>query len=132
MVARQAAYELPPRLSMPWLHPSVAPVLEEYASKSTVFVDPVVVSILLVLLLGRLGRARRPFAAAVKQISKEEDRVGVQFGLDAGVRAAHVLVGVLHGQRVERPRTARVRMRVDELGVGYEDETVRVCPFLLL
>jgi hypothetical protein len=107
-------------------------VLEEDAPKTAVLVHPIAVSILLVLLLGRLGRARGPLAAAVKQIAKEEDGVRIQLGLDPRIRAAHVLIGVLHGEGVERPWPARICVRVDELRVGDEDESVRVGSFLLL
>lgn len=131
VVTRQAAYELPPRLPRTRLHPPIAPMLEEDASKPAVLVHPVTISILLVLLLRRLGCACRPLAPAIKQVAEEEDRVGIQLGLYAGVGAAHVLVGVLHGERVERPWAARVRVRVDELRVGDEDESVRIGSFLL-
>lgn len=132
VIARQAAYELPP--SLPWarLQSAVPPVVEEDAPKATVLVHPVAVSILLVLLLGRLGRARRPLAAAVKQVAEEKHRVGVELRLDARVGAPHVLVRVLHRERVEGPWPAGIRVRVDELRVGDEDESVGVGTFFLI
>ena len=131
VIAWQAAYELPPWLSGPWLQASVPPVLKEYVAEATVFAHPVVVAIALVLLLRRLRRARRPLAAAVEQVAQEEHGIGVEFGLYSRVGATHVLVGVLHGERVERPWSAGICVRVDELGVGDEDESMGICSLFL-
>ncbi len=70
---------------------------------------------------------RLPLPAAVKQIAEEEDAVRVELPLQLVVGAAEVVVGDEHRQRVERPRAAGVRVRVDELRVGDEGDAVRLC-----
>ena len=127
MVSRQAAYDLPSWLPRSWVQPGIAPMLEEYIPKTPVFVHPKVVAISTVLRVWRLGRARRPFAPAVKQVAQEEYSIGIQNGLQARVCTAQIEVGVLVCERVDGPRAARVSVRIDELRVGDEDESVGVC-----
>jgi hypothetical protein len=131
VVSRQTAYEFPTRLPRSRRQPAVCPVAKEYVPEAPVLVQPKVVAVFAVLLLRRLGRARRPLAPAIKQVAQEEDGVRVQNSLQARIGAAQVQIGVLVCERIERPRAAGVRVRVYELRVGDEDESVGVCASFL-
>ena len=99
---------------------------KEYAPKTTIFIHPEIVAIAGPLLVRVLMRDRRPLPPAIEKIAEKEDRVRVQNFLYARERPSEVLVDVKNGKVVQRPRAAGVRMRVYELRIGDEDESVGV------
>lgn len=72
---------------------------------------------------------RLPLAPAVEEVAEEEDAVGPQLALQGAVAAAQVVVGDGDGERVQWPGAARVRVRIDDLRIGDEDEVVWFCAF---
>jgi hypothetical protein len=127
VVSRQTAYDLPSWLSWSRVQPCIPPVAKEYLSKTPVLIQPEVVAISTVLLFWRLGSPRRPFAPTVEQVAQEEYGIRIQNGLQTGVCAAQVQIGILVCKRIDRPWSARVCMRVYKLRICNEDESVGVC-----
>lgn len=101
-------------------------MIKEYASEAIVFSQPETIPVLPVLLLGALRCSCRPLPPSVEEITQENDTVGVQNFLHARIRAAHVIIGEFYGEWVEGPWSAGVGMRVYELGVCDEHESMRI------
>lgn len=142
VVSRQARNELPPTLPRSRSFVALFPVVKEYVGEALVLLHPELLAVFVVpgldpgllvfvtrvppFRVNELALAGLPFAAAVEEIAEEEDAVRVQVALEGFVAMAEVVVGDGDGQRINRPGAARVRVRIDELGVGDEDEVVRL------
>ena len=106
-------------------------MFKEDVAKTMVLIKPELVAISSVLLLRALGRARRPFASAIEEIAEESNAVGVKDLLYMRKGSAQILIDVANGERIGGPRTPRVGMRIYELRVGNEDESMWVCAAFL-
>lgn len=105
-------------------HP-VVEVIGEDPDEALEFLFPEIVLVALVALLRARVVARRPFPPTVKEITKEQHRVRLQRLLNEGKRPAKILIGVFHRERRQRPRTARISVRIDELRVCNESDVMR-------
>ena len=68
-----------------------------------------------------------PFSAPIEEVTKEEDCVWLKILLQVSIGAVEIDVRVSYCETRQRPRAAWVCVRIDKLGVSYEDDMVWSC-----
>ena len=74
----------------------------------------------------KLSVSRLPLPPTVKQVAEKEECVRVQLLLQLAVGSAEIVVRDEDGKGIERPGAAGIGMGIDELGIGDEDEVMRL------
>lgn len=142
VIPRQARDQLFPSLPTTRHLAAVVEVIKEDIPEPLILRQPVVLAVFTVprinppllvaaalaspFRIDKFPARRFPFPSTVEEIAEEEERVGGQPGLQGPVGPEEVVVCDYGREGREGPGTAGVAVRIDDLGIGYEYQAMRM------
>ena len=103
------------------------PIREKYPAETIEFLLPEIIAKAPPSGIRTFATRRCPFSSPIEQVTQENYVVGIEIALYAGISSSYISVGVRECQRVERPWTTDICVRIYKLRVCDKDEMVRCC-----